>query len=117
MDSIDSIILELVNAQGIKINAETIYEGPANLFFGIESVGGKLFLTKDALLFYSHGINLSSRKKFTVIKLDEVIEAKISFLTFFNLTTKTRKYKFVGGLSGKKKWVNLINKQVALINK
>jgi hypothetical protein len=36
----------------------TIYEGPANHFMGIESVGGKLYLTAETLIFISHSINI-----------------------------------------------------------
>ena len=75
-------------------------------------MGGKLFLTKEHLLFYSHGINISSRRKFTVIKLDDVTESKTGFFTVFNVITKTKNYKFVAGLSTKKKWVDYINLQL-----
>lgn len=44
--------------------------------------------------------------------LDDVIKAEVGLFTFFNVITKDKSYKLVGGLFGKKKWVELINKQV-----
>jgi hypothetical protein len=35
-----------------------IYEGLANHFVGMESVGGKLYLTLEALIFVSHKLNI-----------------------------------------------------------
>jgi len=35
-------------------------EGPANLFRGMEGVGGKLFLTNQKLIFKSHSLNINT---------------------------------------------------------
>ena len=35
-------------------------EGPANLFRGVEAVGGKLFLTNDRVIFKSHKLNINT---------------------------------------------------------
>jgi predicted NAD/FAD-binding protein len=37
---------------------DAIYEGAANHFMGVESVGGRLYLTADALIFVSHAANI-----------------------------------------------------------
>lgn len=48
----------------------TIYEGAANHFVGIESVGGKLYLTSTALIFISHGFNVQRHQ--TCIPLADI---------------------------------------------
>lgn len=40
----------------------TVYEGAANHFVGIESVGGRLYLTQDTLIFVSHGLNIQTHR-------------------------------------------------------
>jgi hypothetical protein len=35
-----------------------VYKGAANHFVGIEGVGGKLYLTSEALIFISHSLNI-----------------------------------------------------------
>ena len=42
----------------LELNEEIEIEGPANLFRGIEGVGGKIFLTNKKLIFKSHKINI-----------------------------------------------------------
>ena len=51
---------------------EIIAVGPANLFRGIEAVGGKLFLTKKGLVFNSHKFNIQRGK--TKIPYNNIIE-------------------------------------------
>jgi len=112
MGLIDVLIWnEIFSTLNKKIDREVIHEGRCNLFFGIEGVGGKLFLTKDSLLFYSHGINVSSRRKFTVIDLKEIINIeKCNTLLLIpngvKIHTNSKKYQFV--LSGRSKWIEII---------
>lgn len=94
-----------------KIDREVIREGGCNLFFGIESVGGKLFLTKDSLLFYSHGINISSRRKYTVIDLNEITDVeKCNTLLIvpngIKVYTNSKTYQFI--LYSRSKWIEII---------
>lgn len=42
----------------LALNEEIEIEGPANLFRGIEGVGGKIFLTNKKMIFKSHHINV-----------------------------------------------------------
>ena len=48
------------------------HEGPANLFRGIEGVGGKLLLTDKRLIFKSHKMNFQSGE--IQLVLDEIEE-------------------------------------------
>lgn len=51
---------------------EIVFEGPANHFKGIESVGGRLFLTEGRLRFVSHGFNLQRHDE--SYPLEEIVE-------------------------------------------
>ena len=42
----------------LSANEELLLEGPANLYRGIEAVGGKLFATNQQLVFISHKYNI-----------------------------------------------------------
>lgn len=87
-----------------------IYEGPANLFRGIEGVGGKLFLTSDRLHFKSHKMNIQNEP--LSIPLDHVAEFSTyrtsKVITFDNglkvSTMDLKEYKFV--VNNRDKWVN-----------
>jgi len=46
----------------LELNEEIEIEGLANLFRGIEGVGGKIFLTNKKLIFKSHKINVQKGK-------------------------------------------------------
>jgi|TARA_B110000238_G_scaffold76888_1_gene84671 hypothetical protein len=112
MGLISLLIIDEINSTlNKKIDREVIYEKRCNLFFGIESVGGKLFLTKDSLLFYSHGVNISSRRKFTVIDLKEItnIEKCNTLLLIPNgmkIHSNSKTYQFV--VPGRSKWIEII---------
>lgn len=43
-----------------EINGKIYYQGPANHFVGVESVGGYLFVTKDKIIFKSHSFNIQN---------------------------------------------------------
>ena len=45
-----------------KIEGAIIYEGAANHYAGIEGVGGKLYLTQNALVFISHKLNIQNHE-------------------------------------------------------
>ena len=88
----------------------TIYEGAANHFIGIESVGGKLYLTKEALIFVSHKLNIQTHEM--VIPIEEIASyALCNNLGFvpngLTIYTKSgRSEKFV--VNKRKVWVEKI---------
>jgi len=47
-------------AAGFDADEKVLHHGPANHFKGIESVGGKLFLTSRRLRFRSHALNVQA---------------------------------------------------------
>lgn len=44
----------------LQAGEQVVKKGPANLFRGIESVGGRLFLTNKRLVFQSHKVNVQA---------------------------------------------------------
>ena len=54
----------------------TIYEGAANHIAGIEGVGGKLYLTKEALIFVSHKLNIQNHE--LLIPIEEIASYSLS---------------------------------------
>ncbi|MDN5215134.1 GRAM domain-containing protein [Fulvivirgaceae bacterium BMA12] len=65
-------LMEKIQIQ-LKDQEEIKHEGPANLFRGIEGVGGKLLLTDQRLIFKSHKMNIQSGE--TQLLLDEIKQA------------------------------------------
>lgn len=55
-------------------NEEIEISGPANLFRGVEGVGGKLYFTNQKLIFNSHKINLQSGQ--TNIDYSEIVSVE-----------------------------------------
>ncbi len=95
-----------------------VREGGANLQRGIETVGGKLFLTNQRLLFQSHAFNVQTGP--TQIELSDVSGTKrcwTKFLGFIPLipnslavqTARGKEYRFV--LSGRAQWATAIGAQ------
>jgi hypothetical protein len=63
------------------LNAEVlIKQGPANLQRGIETVGGKLYLTNQRLVFEAHQFNVQSER--SQINIAEVQSVKKSWTLF-----------------------------------
>ncbi|WP_026690388.1 hypothetical protein [Alteribacter aurantiacus] len=87
------------------------YEGHANLFKGIEGVGGKLFLTKHALIHRPHRINFQSKE--TVIDLKDIanVTTRNTYLIAPNgllvTTISGKEYKLV--VNKREEWVEKIN--------
>ena len=99
-------------------NEKLVREGGANLQRGIETVGGKLFLTDQRLYFQSHAFNVQTGP--TQIKLSDVSGTKLcwtKFLGFIPLfpnslavqTNHGNEYRFV--LSSRKQWATAIGAQ------
>jgi len=90
--------------------SETIlYEGMANLFKGIESVGGKLYLTENQVIHKPHGVNIQGKE--TTIFLNEI--EQISLRNTMGVVpngllikTKEKEYKFV--VNKRKTWLQKI---------
>jgi len=83
---------------------DIIHKGNANHQVGIESVGGKLYLTSDKLIFQSHKLNV--QKHVFKIKVEEIKDIKFSSFPFnaFEFFDKDgNKEKFV--VNGRKKWI------------
>jgi hypothetical protein len=55
-------------------NEEIEISGPANLFRGVEGVGGRLYFTNQKLIFNSHKINLQSGQ--TNIDYSEIVSVE-----------------------------------------
>jgi len=56
-------------------------EGPANLFRGIEGVGGKIFLTNKKLIFKSHKINIQTgQTDIAYADINQIIKRKTAKL-------------------------------------
>ncbi|KKB71547.1 MULTISPECIES: GRAM domain-containing protein [Bacillus] len=76
-----------------------IMDVPANLFRGIESVGGRLKLTSESLFFTSHGVNIQNKP--LDIKIQDIakVEKRNTFLVVPNglkvVLKNQQEYKFV----------------------
>jgi len=98
--------------------SEAIKEGPANLQRGLETVGGKLVLTKEALIFSPHDANFQRQKEsIDLDSIQSVSRAWTKFLGFIPLlpnslcvSTKNEDFYFV--LSGRDAWALAIEGQV-----
>lgn len=88
----------------------------ANLFRGMEGVGGKLKVTNKRLYFHAHAMNLQTGD--TVILMDDIVAAKernTMGLVPNGMSIITRggiEYKFV--LWNRKEIINFINQQIQM---
>jgi len=98
-----------------------VREGLANLQRGIETVGGKLYLTTKRLIFEPHAFNI--QRSVLVIPLEEVRELRPCWTRFLNLlpvtpnslavmTTDGGEYRFV--VWRRYEWKEAIERQVAM---
>ena len=91
------------------------FEGPANLFRGIEGVGGKLFITNKKLIFAAHKLNI--QKGQTYIPYDEITSVsprKTAKLIDNGLrinTIDSKEFDFV--VNDREQWIELINQKIA----
>ena len=99
-------------------NEKLLREGAANLLRGVETVGGKLFLTDQRLFFQSHSFNVQTGP--TDIPLAEVRGTRLCWTKFLGViplfpnslavaTTSGTEYRFV--LFGRKGWATAIGAQ------
>jgi len=105
----------------LKNNENIIKSGPANLQKGIETVGGKLYLTNQRLIFEAHNIN--TQKDVAFININEITETERSWTKFLGilpiypnslsvLTSNEKEYRFV--LFKRNEWEAIIKEQTAL---
>ncbi|MGR9048682.1 GRAM domain-containing protein [Halobacillus faecis] len=93
------------------MSGEYEYEGAADLFKGVEAVGGKLYLTRNALIHRPHKVNIQSEE--TMIELKDIAEVTIRNTWhiipngIIVKTTDSKKYRFV--LYKRKIWMEKIN--------
>ena len=102
----------------LKENEVIVKEGAANLQRGFETVGGKLYLTNQRLVFEAHKFNLQSEA--SEIDLSNVRGLQKCWTKFLGLiplmpnslavtTIKGEEYRFV--LFGRESWMTAINRE------
>ncbi len=96
-------------------NEKIIKEGAANHFQGLESVGGKLYLTNRRVVFNSHNLNIQIHQISIPFNKIKKVEKRMSLGIVPNgLLIKTidgKEEKFV--VWGRSKWRTLIEQKVA----
>lgn len=102
-------------------NEKLLRKSAANLQRGVETVGGKLFLTDQRLFFQSHSFNVQTGA--TEIPLTQVRSTRLCWTKFLNVipvfpnslaveTFSGIEYRFV--LFNRKAWAVAIDAQVSL---
>ncbi len=89
-------------------------EGPANLFRGIEAVGGKLFLTNRKLIFKSHKLNIQKgQTDINYENIDEIIARKTAKLIDNGIRIKTKDAKeFDFVVYDREKWIEKLTEKI-----
>jgi len=116
----EKLAVKFSNKVGIKIKPELDedekieIEGPANLFRGMEGVGGKIFLTDKKLIFKSHKINIQKGQTNIEYKnIKEIIKrktAKIIDNGIRIITNDNKEFDFV--VNERDLWFENINKRI-----
>ncbi|MBP3038570.1 hypothetical protein J9303_03515 [Bacillaceae bacterium Marseille-Q3522] len=96
----------------------TVFKGAANLWRGVEAVGGKLTLSDTALFFKPHAINIQKDELTVAVSEIEAVAGfknKIFGVPLLNkgLEVKTRSgqsYRFV--VNKRDKWIEAIQKVI-----
>ncbi|MDQ3394316.1 MAG: GRAM domain-containing protein [Bacteroidota bacterium] len=95
-------------------NEQIEVEGPANLFRGIEGVGGKIFLTNKKLIFKSHTINIQKgQTDIEYQSIKKIIERKTAKLIDNGiriLTTDGKEFDFV--VNEREIWIEKLNEKI-----
>ena len=104
----------------LKNKEKIIKSGSANLQKGIETVGGKIYLTNERIIFESHNFNIQSGKN--EINLTEITRIEYCWTKFLgfipiipnslSIITNKGKYNFV--IAGRSAWKSKIDE---LLNK
>src|SRR5690606_13602950 len=89
-------------------------EGFANLFRGIESVGGKIFLTDKKVIFKSHALNIQKgQTNIPYATIIEVVERKTAKLIDNGIRIITKdgnKFDFV--VNEREKWIEKLSEKL-----
>ncbi|WP_194851853.1 GRAM domain-containing protein [Nonlabens antarcticus] len=89
-------------------------EGPANLFRGMEGVGGKLFLTNKKVIFNSHKLNIQKgQTNILYTDIEEIQERKTGFIVNNGIRIRTVdeiEYDFV--VNSREQWLEELGKRV-----
>jgi hypothetical protein len=99
---------------GLQPDEKIEFEGPANLFRGIEGVGGKLFLTNQKVIFNSHKINIQRGQ--TNIDYSDIarVEKRRTLKIIPNglrvITVDSKNYNFV--VNNREQWMVEFNKRL-----
>jgi len=103
-----NILPELTQDEIIEI------EGPANLFRGLEAVGGKLFLTNKKIIFKSHKINVQKgQAEIPYEQVNELVKRKTRKLFDNGIRIKTNDraaFDFV--VNEREKWIEKLNDKI-----
>lgn len=102
----------------LRANEKLLREGAANMQRGAESVGGRLFLTDQRLLFQSHSFNVQTGA--TEISIAEISETELCWTKFLGIiplipncllvhTISGAEFSFI--LFGRKQWAAAISTQ------
>ena len=95
-------------------NEKIEIEGPANLYKGVEGVGGKMFLTNQRMIFKSHNYNIQTgQTNIPFMDIEDVIERKLFLIADVGLRVKLKgrkKYDFV--VNERNKWIEEINSKL-----
>ena len=97
-----------------------VKEGAANLQRGLETVGGRLYLTNQRLVFESHAVNIQTGP--TIIPLANITATRKCWTKLLNLiplvpnsvgvaTTEGKEHRFV--TFGRQSWIEAIDRQKA----
>ena len=98
-------------------NEEIEVKGPANLFRGMEGVGGKMFITNKHIIFKSHKINI--QKGQTNIPYEDITEiskrktAKIIDNGIRIKTNTGKEFDFV--VNEREKWLEKLTEKIGVI--
>ena len=99
----------------LNLNEQILKQGSANLQKGIETVGGKLYLTNQRLVFEAHTLNVQSgNTEIALPDIQSLVKCWTNFLGFIPLTPNSLevqtkgnvKYRFV--LFGREAWKTAI---------
>ena len=99
---------ELTQGENIEI------EGPANLFRGMEGVGGKMFLTNKKVVFKSHKINIQKGQTDILYEnISEIVKRKTAKLIDNGIRIKTKdENEFDFAVNEREKWIEKLNEKI-----